>query len=502
MTMHFAPAPAVAGENKRLRWLLVAILIVVSALLMALAARGDLFIDEVVSLNKASSVQSCIEIFTKNQNDNNHPLNTLFLYALGDQRHLFVYRIPAVTFGIAFVAVLIMTSSRLGKTVPVWAACLAGLSYPLISLCSEARGYSFAMFFAVLAYEMLQRCWERYTLLKLFLFWIALVLGTLSHFSFIMVCMALGIWSLAHDRFAGDSARVMALNVAKYYGVPVVFLASLYLIYIRHMTILGGPILTWWEAISDAPLQLLGFSPVKGLRVVGVLMGLLLALCGIWKLFVQKREDWLFFAAALFVAPALMLLVFQPRFLYFRYFSVCFPFFYLLLAYLFAEWFETRGKIKFLPLLLIVGITAGHLIKVTSLLHYGRGHYRQAIQEMAAATPGPLIKISSDHDFRNSTLLEFYARFLPPSKQVDYITRPRRDRETPDWFILHCGDPTFAAYPDVEVGGIGKYDLFGTYPYGGSSGWSWFVYRRPAETTSTEVSTTATATHPSGTSHE
>jgi hypothetical protein len=324
----------------------------------------------------------------------------------------------------------------------------------------------------------------------------------LSNFSFIMVFMALGIWSLAHDCFAGASVRLLALNAAKYYGVPVVFLAGLYLFYIRHMIVLGGPILPWWEAISDTPLQLLGFSPVDGLRVVGVLLGLVLIVYGIWKLFVQKREDWLFFVAILFIAPALLLLVFQPRFLYFRYFSICFPFFYLLLAYVFAGWFENRGKMKLLPLVLIVGITAGHLIKVTSLLQYGRGHYRQAIQEMAAATPGPLVKISSDHDFRNGTLVEFYARFLPPSKQVEYITRQRRDQETPDWFILHCGDPTFPAYPDVEVGGIGKYDLFGTYSYSGSYGWSWFVYHRPSETTSAKVNTTTPATYSRDAIHE
>ena len=70
----------------------------------------------------------------------------------------------------------------------------------------------------------------------------------------------------------------------------------------------------------------------------------------------------------LFVAPALVaLLLWQPTFLYFRYFSVGFPFFYLLLAYLFAGWFEQRGLVKLLPVLLIAAITTGHLVKITSL---------------------------------------------------------------------------------------------------------------------------------------
>ena len=46
--------------------------------------------------------------------------------------------------------------------------------------------------------------------------------------------------------------------------------------------------------------------------------------------------------------------------------------------------------------------------------------------------------------------------------------------------IEFCLDPTFQAYPDLEVGSIGKYDLFGVYPFSGLSGWSWFVYQRSA----------------------
>jgi hypothetical protein len=144
--------------------------------------------------------------------------------------------------------------------------------------------------------------------------------------------------------------------------------------------------------------------------------------------------------------------------------------------------------------LMTAAITTGHMVKNESLLRYGRGKYLQALLDMAAATPGPVVRVSSDHDFRNGSLVVFYARYLPPSKQVDYITRPRRDQVTPDWFIQHCGDPTFNAYDDVEVGGIGKYDLFHTYPYCGSSGWSWFVYHRDPNATPA----TAQATQPAG----
>ena len=115
---------------------------------------------------------------------------------------------------------------------------------------------------------------------------------------------------------------------------------------------------------------------------------------------------------------------------------VCFPFFYLLLAFLFATWFRTSGKMKMIPVLLLLAITTGHLIKMAGLLHLGRGHYRQALYDMAVATPGPAIVVGSDHDWRNGTLLGFYARFLPPSKKIFYIPRDKYNEVKPEWLII------------------------------------------------------------------
>jgi hypothetical protein len=468
------------GSRNLWRWFPM-IVFAASAILMGIATRGDLALDEVVSLEKALNVKNWIEIVTQDQNDNNHLLNTFFLRLLGEQQHLFVYRIPSVLFGIGLVALLIRTSRRLGKDVSIWVACLAGLSYPIILYASEARGYAPAMFFAVASFELLQMCRERCTPAKLILFWASLILGFLSHFSFVIVCLALGVWTLVRDRLADVPLRGLSLNAIKYFGPPAIFLSGIYLTYIRHMIILGGLTQTWWTAIAETASYLLGFADESRLGFISVLFALALIISGLWRLSLQKRDEWIFFLLVLLVMPALVVGLSQPKFLYFRYFSVCFPFFYLLLASLFADWFRSADKMKTVPVLLLLAITTGHLVKVASLLHYGRGNYRQALYDMAAATPGPVISVSSDNDFRNGTMLNFYARFLPPSKTIEYIPQERRNQEPPDWIILQCFSTTFPAYPDVEVGHLGKYLLFATYPYCGSSGWAWFVYHRPAK---------------------
>jgi hypothetical protein len=183
------------------------------------------------------------------------------------------------------------------------------------------------------------------------------------------------------------------------------------------------------------------------------------------------------FLLVLLVCPVLLVVFQRPQFPQFRYFIVCFPFFYLLLAVVFSEWFGGSEFKKLLPLILAVAMTAGHLIKIQKLLSAGRGNYRAALSAMAAATDGPVIQVGSDHDFRNKILLDFYARYLPPTKRLRYIAHTDYGSAKPDWIIVHTLDPDLPAYPDVEVDGVGRYDYFGRYPYCGQSGWCWFVYR-------------------------
>ena len=44
------------------------------------------------------------EILTRCHSDNNHPLNSLCLYVLGEQRHWFAYRVPSLLAGVGTVA--------------------------------------------------------------------------------------------------------------------------------------------------------------------------------------------------------------------------------------------------------------------------------------------------------------------------------------------------------------------------------------------------------------
>jgi len=342
--MQIRSNPDIPAANGGGRWfqILLGFGLLASLVLMVAASHGDLWLDEVMTLETALGADSWPAIFTQHADDNNHLLNSFVLRLLGWQQHLFVYRIPAVGFGVATVVALAFTARRWSRDAAVWVVYLAGLSYPFILYSSEARGYPAAMFFAVTAFEMLQQCWERGSWTRLALFWLLLCLGFLAHFSFVMILLALGGWSVVQEQRAANSWRRAAVNLAKFYAVPAVFVAGVYLFFIRHMTILGGPVYGRWEIIASAAAHALGIPDVAGLRLMAVMVALALAIYGGWKLFQQRRSEWIFFGLVLLVAPALTVVVLQPKFLYFRYFLVCFPFFYLLLASFFAPWFRVQ----------------------------------------------------------------------------------------------------------------------------------------------------------------
>jgi hypothetical protein len=130
-----------------------------------------------------------------------------------------------------------------------------------------------------------------------------------------------------------------------------------------------------------------------------------------------------------------------------------------------------------MPLLLLLAMTTGHLLKISVLLDLGRGHYRRALEDMAAATPGSRLRIGSDSDFKNGKLLRFYGQLLPPAKHLESVPHEQVAAEKPDWLVVRY----LPGYPSLLVGGAVKYDLYSIYPFCGLSGMDWSVYPLAAE---------------------
>lgn len=454
------------------------LLLTTAVLLRIWAASGDFWLDEIWSLNFAKSASSPVDIVTKMHHDNNHILNTLNLYLLGDQENWFNYRLFSIVTGIGLVALLGYISFQRGPLESVTTVLLAALSYPLILYSSEARGYTPSAFFSLLSYALIRSYWERKHIAKLILFWITVALGFLSHLSFIYVYFAIIVWSLYRVMMREKDVYRLCIELIKYHAFPVMILSVLYRIHIRHIVIGGGEVYDVWNVVYKAIIMSVG-APEKGIfGLIGIGSAVAVFFLGLRLLWQEKTGEWIFFLFVIFLAPALIILIRKPEIIYFRYFFVCIPFFYLLAGHLLSWCFRqvSYGQLVYGAALLLY--CSGNIYRDVTLLDKGRGQYYDAMQFMAANSSGTDIIVGSDHDFRNKTVMSFYSRYLPPGKKLRYVDQNQWPAEGLEWLVTHNQEVDYQPLPHLTMANGITYSLANSFRYSGVSGWHWFVYRK------------------------
>jgi len=465
--------------------------LLISAILILLSATGDLGLDEVWSIYFAENAKSFLDVFHSFKHDNNHLLNTFYLYLLGQQDILFLYRLLSCLAAISTIFILSLIAKRWGNFEKIAAVYLAGLSYPLLLYCSEARGYSLAILFSVLSFKLLLDNWQKPKLYRLILFWIVTLLGFLSHLTFIIVFISLLTISVVKGAKQKNPFLNKIRNISKYYLVPGLFFVFLYLFFIREMKVGGGHIVGKLEEVCRAILLAFGFYPTgntqlhTGLYIASAIVYLVILAVGVSIFYRRKQIEWVFFLMVLLFAPLLVILVRQPKYLYFRYFIICFPFFYLLLSRIAGLLYRKYSQKPAIAVILIIALVLCHSERVYSLLVFKRGHYRKAIEDIVAVSNKDTITISSDQNLRHRLLIDFYARFLPTLKKIQYIRNEDIKHHLPDWMIFD-GPSNSVHWPKILVLGNKQQNRGYIYrllrPYGiySVAGWLWLPYRREA----------------------
>ena len=462
--------------------LLVPFLVVLlaAAALRLAAVFNDFWLDEIWSLNLSRLVASPVEILTKLTQDNNHPLNTFYIWALGEQRAWEWYRLFSLVTGVASVGLMGRIGKVYGRTGSFTALVLGGFSYLLIYYSSEARGYSPAVFFALAGFYLAEKTATGQNRLLLGLFWLTVLLGLLSHSTYIFAYSGL---------LAGSALRLMrrrrrpgqvVAEMLKMHGVPMIFLAA-DLLWLNFLTIGGGPEYSVSNVILETVQLTFG---LPGNRWPAVFACLGAATLLTWELWASRREipdQWIFYLTTILVAPALMLIAGKPEVLFPRYFLVCVPFSLLLLARWLARvarW-STRGKVLCASLLVLYGFC--NLLLFGDLVRYGRGGYSLAMNSIARQTEVEAITIGSDHDFRNRMIVDFYSRYLPPGKKVVYLPGTGiRPEAAPEWIIIHHlgKDPASPPVPRFLLPNGNAYVFKEGFPCSTPSGFWWYLYRK------------------------
>ena len=465
-------------KSFQIPWTLLTLLagVTAGAVLRVWAAFGDFWLDEIMSLGLAQSISHPWEILTLHH-DNNHILNTLYLFLIGKQQNWVWYRTLSVVTGTASVAIIGYLTFRRGFLEAVTATVLVALSYPLILYSSEARGYAPAVLFSLTSFFLLQSYWQRRTFWKVVLFWTSVALGLLSHLTFIYVYLSLFVWSVVYKVENKKNRLGTWIELLECHTVPILCVILLYVSSVKHITIGGGPVYSNFEVIRRAVLLALGF-PEKGIAgSLGIITAFALISYGIYSFQRQNSSGWIFYLSVLLLAPAFVLILNPPEHFYFRYLLVCFPFFYLLPGSVLASLCRKSSLGKILAVLFLVVFTTVNVQKTADLLKIGRGKYSEAILYMAEHTSGNEIVVASDNDYRNKIVLSFYERYLPEGKKIIYRDQNQLPLNGPDWVITHSQDMGFSPLPSIRGPAGHTYTLARSFPYSGISGWHWFVYR-------------------------
>src|SRR5436309_2671576 len=110
--------PAPGGPPTAPRFPFIAaltVLVLLAAAVRVAAAGDDFWLDEIWSLRLAQGMRSPLDVFLTLRLDNNHHLNTLFLYLLGDQNDWRVYRLASLAAGVGTVLVGWHVGARRGR---------------------------------------------------------------------------------------------------------------------------------------------------------------------------------------------------------------------------------------------------------------------------------------------------------------------------------------------------------------------------------------------------
>jgi len=456
------------------------IVFLAAASLRLVAIFNDLWLDEIWSWNLSRLVSSPVEILTKLTHDNNHPMNTFYLWALGDQRSGELYRLLSLVTGVASVGVMGILGRRYGRSESFISLVLGGFSYFLINYSSEARGYAPAVFFALAGFLLAGETATGKSLLHRGLFWLTVLLGLLSHSTYVFAYAGMFAWSALRSMKRGNRPGQIVVEMLKIHGIPMVFLAIV-IYWLNTLTIGGGPEYSVSEVILQTILFTFGLPENQWLGVFACLAAATLL---IWELWTSRREipdQWIFYLTAILLAPALLLIAAKPSVLFPRYFLLCIPFFLLLLARWLARVARMGTPGKVLCASLLVLYCSFNLLRFGDLVRYGRGGYSMALNSIARQTEGETISIGSDHDFRNGMIVDYYSRYLPPGKKVVYVAGTGiRPEAAPEWLIVHHigTDPPSPPAPRFLLpNGIG-YVLKEVFPSSTPSGFWWFLYRK------------------------
>ncbi len=482
------PQPANKSRGSTAFWLLG--LIVIAGVGLRLASIfGELWFDELWTVQLIEEKLAYVwDVFWVNH-DNNHILNTVYVFFVGSDQPFWSYRIHSVLAGLASILLAYQLLRPVGQSEGLVGAALMAVSYPMVLYGSESRGYGLFVMFSLASVLGLERFLRHRTWRWAIFCAVCSLMGVFAHLTFFFVAGAMFVRCLAGPlawvRRTGPAngppetwrGLLTALPLA---GWPLAVIAGVR-IFVFPSFILGGSdkhrsYAAAWDALS----VMSGGSDSGWLTVVPVLSSILLIGYGLWRLAQQDRIRMLFFAS-LIGQPLALFLWRNPKSVYLRTMLAPYTFLLLLCGISAVALWRRGGWQRALVGLWLALFCLGNAQSLGVLLTDGRAQYAPALEMMARESPGAAIRIASDNDFRHGHLLSFHNRYLPEGKQLSYFSADRWPQPSPQWYLTHSIARLRVPPDSVTVLG-NLYRLRMNCQPPPLSGWTHFVYEleRPA----------------------
>jgi Dolichyl-phosphate-mannose-protein mannosyltransferase len=463
----------------------VAILSVVAGVILrAVAARDDLWFDEIWTLDLLGQhVHSFGDVFTNFKHSNNHHLTSLWMWLVGQEASGWIYRLPSVLASIGTIALAGLIAGRRSRLHAYVAVTLTSWSYLLIHFGTEARGYSAVVFFALLAWYALLRFQDRRSWLWRVLFWVAIVFGFLAHLEFAVCAIGLGAFSLRRLVCDREKWRRNLGDLLRLFAVPATLSLLFYLVAIRGMELGGGEPYVLAPLLAKTASYMVGGAGEGAVAwIVAILAGAAIVACLL--ALVRRRDEHWFFYAVVIAAPLLLIAITRPDQVYVRYFMVSVALVFALVASALADLLRRRSTGLAIGITLLALFVIGNAINTGNLLRFGRGQYRAALRFMENQSRDHDLFVTSDHDFRNAMLVNYYKRYLDRPGRAYYLdgaaleekyAATNGESRGPEWLIVHRFDLT--QKPDRLEDIYGNlFEIICIYRYSDLSGWNWLIY--------------------------
>ncbi len=417
------------------------------------AAQCDLWLDELWSLSLVAKIHSAGEVFWAIPHANNHYLNSLWMYWLGQNASPLAYRMPAVLMGAASVPAAGLAMRRSGRIASAVAMVLFCVCYVMVEYGSQARGYAGLILSGLLAVacarEIIAAGVGRSGMRVRWALGLCLGFGFVSQVIMPMFAVGLALWfgQVAwNDRqgrwklVLGDLWRTFlpsALLMAPT-AVCLVASASRFDLGMRQPFVPS----MYWYAYSNL------LSVEFGIYYLSPTLCLLTTLAvgiGLTASFRRTEHDRWFYVVFLAIVPAIFFTAGLPNTDNMRYFLPLGIVFLLGLADLVEAAFRHQEQARFAALTGLAIFTVLNSIDLREHYRTGRGDYTGLVRAMGESGT---VRYGTNQSAATKAVLDYYGRKL--NLKVEAVPEGSWCG-TADWLIFTQLAPV---WPDVMAAGL------------------------------------------------